>query len=183
MPVMDGYTATQILRKEGYQGPILALTANIMAEDKQKCLDAGCDDYLGKPLARVEFLERVRSIIAKGRERSGGESLPRFILPVIDDPDYLEIIIGFLDNLPLRVDAIEAAFVGANWELVGRLAHQLTGASGIGYPALTPVAARLEKAAATESAVTVRESIDDLRDVVQRMLNGRDHLSPQLTVT
>jgi CheY-like chemotaxis protein len=59
MPRMNGYRATKAIRKQAITTPIVALTAHAMKGDDQKCIEAGCDDYLAKPLDRRELLKKV----------------------------------------------------------------------------------------------------------------------------
>ena len=59
MPVMDGYQATSKLRQAGYKNTIIALTANTMLGDKEKCRDAGCDDFIAKPVEIDSLLQKL----------------------------------------------------------------------------------------------------------------------------
>jgi signal transduction histidine kinase/CheY-like chemotaxis protein/HPt (histidine-containing phosphotransfer) domain-containing protein len=74
MPVMDGYTATRVRRQKEAGGalgrvPIIAMTANAMAGDREKCLSAGMDDYMSKPLSRARVEQTLRKWL-HGRKRT-----------------------------------------------------------------------------------------------------------------
>ncbi len=63
MPRMNGYEATEAIRRKGIRIPIIALTANAMKGDDKKCFDAGCDAYVAKPVDRTKLFELMRKYI------------------------------------------------------------------------------------------------------------------------
>lgn len=62
MPVLDGLAATRRLRQQGCRVPILALTAAPTEHDRRECLEAGCDDYLSKPLDGARLVDLVHTL-------------------------------------------------------------------------------------------------------------------------
>ena len=63
IPRLDGVQATRRLRRAGYTGVIVALTARAMSTDRERCIDAGCDEFLAKPISAKALYSRLTSII------------------------------------------------------------------------------------------------------------------------
>jgi PAS domain S-box-containing protein len=134
MPRMDGYQATEEIRAwEGVEKhtKIIAMTANAMEGDRKKCMDAGMDDYISKPL---DF-DRVYQMI---EEAERGNMLPNIyaylagFMKVSGFPkeDAEEIYESFLATIPEILLQIHEKMQGYCFEEVRKLAHQLKGSSG-----------------------------------------------------
>ncbi len=75
MPRMDGYTATRSLREQHYEGPIVALTAHAMKEDRDRCLSVGCNDYLSKPIVSEQLYTTILMLTGKSGKVSSSSKL------------------------------------------------------------------------------------------------------------
>lgn len=142
MPEMDGYTLAATLRAQGVGIPIVALTAHAMAEDRQRCLDAGCDDYASKPIDRQALIATCARWL-----RSHEEIFPAILhSEMTGDPDLAPLVARFADALPQRVATIADALQEGRLDRAAHAAHQLKGAAGsYGYPAVSDLARKLER--------------------------------------
>jgi signal transduction histidine kinase/DNA-binding NarL/FixJ family response regulator/HPt (histidine-containing phosphotransfer) domain-containing protein len=202
MPEMDGYTATRTLRAEGYAGPIVALTAHAIAGDRERCIQAGCDDYVTKPVHRHVLLEVARRYDpthdAAARDASAAPAVlsmptpsesapmkntndptngPPLISDFAREADMIELIDCFLSELPDRLREIESANREQNLAALVALAHKLKGAAGgYGYAPITEAARALEQRAhARDDIEMIRGAVAELKDLCTRACAGRTH--------
>ncbi|ASK99438.1 ATP-binding protein [Xanthomonas citri] len=180
MPVLDGYAATRRWRameteSGGRPVPIVAMTANAMAGDRERCLAAGMDDYLSKPVAREQLdacLQRwlPRQALLPGPSNAGqaphdpesasaaaqARALPILDNSVIDElydvagADTITILQLFLEDAPLIIEQLEAAAANRDSMQLRDLAHTLKSSSAnVGAQAVSNAARRIELAART----------------------------------
>ncbi len=156
MPVMDGYEASKSIREGGggetnVDIPIIALTANAMEGDKEKCLVSGMDDYLSKPIDAKILLKVLKKWIFKGEENLDIEEVAqkviaeekpktRYNADIWDEEDLLARVSGsrdllkklmdmFVIDVVKQVDLLKEAMKNSNYSDIKLYAHTIKGAA------------------------------------------------------
>jgi CheY-like chemotaxis protein/HPt (histidine-containing phosphotransfer) domain-containing protein len=165
MPEMDGFEATQAVRaREGgtRHTPVVGLTAHAMKGDRERCLEAGMDDYLSKPVKPDDLLAMLQRLTAAraaprwaGRDtsaplwRTASVNADRLMAACRGDEAMAREVVGvFLEWAPAHLDALGQALSTADSEAAAREAHALRGAAAnVGADGLVTGLADLEQLA------------------------------------
>ncbi len=148
MPEMDGLEATRVVREReagtGRRVPIIAVTAHAMKGDRERCLAAGMDGYISKPIRAADLYAVIDEAVAGTattaveppeseniKSASGGEiDWGVALASVQGDEDLLrEIIEAFLEEAPKQVAALDQGMASGDAVMVRRAAHTIKGAS------------------------------------------------------
>jgi two-component system, sensor histidine kinase and response regulator len=183
MPEMDGYEATGEIRRREVAGgariPIIAMTASAMQGDREKCLAAGMDDYISKPVTPAALKEALHHWLVAGREQPPAALDPTAFEEVVamigDDAQLRELIETFTSDAAEQMASLQAAAATPNAEVLRTVAHTLGGgSSGLGAASMAELCRHLEARARVLSAPEAVRLVAELESEFARV---REELS------
>ena len=192
MPVMGGIEAIEKIRKLNITTPIIALTANAMKSDVEKCYNAGANKFLTKPIDIARFSKALRKYLenddgfvtipsVKNEIESKVKTETEKIIEMqksakeekkLNRAKKMEKLINrFLDDLPERLQRINDCHSNKDWEIMKTEAHKLKGlGTTMGFPDLTEICGEIDKQCKDESYEKISELIDKLNQYSKTIL-------------
>ena len=189
MPEMDGFEATEKIRKmeasTGQHIPIIAMTAHAMKGDRERCLEAGMDDYVPKPISSETLLNAINALVAQGPENdtvtTPNKPQDKPDTPLFDrqallqafDNDWeflMEVVDMFVTDYPQMMTDIKQAIDHQDASMLERTAHALKGMLGnFQVDASVQKAFALETVGRNETFDNARATFDSLTDELARL--------------
>jgi signal transduction histidine kinase/CheY-like chemotaxis protein/HPt (histidine-containing phosphotransfer) domain-containing protein len=180
MPVMDGVEAIQQLRQSGFDQPIVALTANATQEDKNRCIQAGADNYVTKPVDVAIFYNILSQYLPEQPQQSATpsehtpheatlieappreESTRAADITALDE-EMQHMINSFINRLPDTVQEITTYYREKQWRELAVSAHRLKGAGGaFGFPELSEISEQIMLHSRLSARQSQRDGLQEL---------------------
>jgi PAS domain S-box-containing protein len=196
MPELDGFGVVGAIRQReratGRHLPIIALTARSRAEDRQRCLEAGMDDFLAKPVQVADLWAAIDRVMAErpGESSAGpAEAMPGrqeagLVGPAVllaacggDDAILRKICQALQARLPEHVTAVEGALCDGDAPRLREAAHKLCGMVAAFSPVTAAVASDLEDQAADGRLEKCRPLVEELEGMARELIHQVDGLS------
>jgi len=158
MPEMDGYTATEKIRHDlNLQLPIIAMTAHALAGEKEKCLGAGMDDYISKPINQ-EQLYKLINRYAQSSSLDDTSVIDLEYLRILSKGDEVfekNMIRSFSIQMPEELEKLKSSIIEKNYEQIGSIAHNMKSTlSYMGLNQLTPLLQQIEQECEKQNGIT-----------------------------
>ena len=159
MPEMDGYTATEKIRYDLHLDiPIIAMTAHALAGEKEKCLGAGMDDYISKPLNEEQLYKLINKYAQSSNLTSNGSVIDLEYLRSLSKGDSAfekNMIKSFSIQMPKELNELKMAIDQKNYKKIGSIAHNMKSTvSYMGLKQLTPLLQQIERESENENGLT-----------------------------
>jgi len=179
MPVMNGYEAARSIRAHGSRVPIVAVTANTMREEQERCLKAGMNDYLTKPFKKKDLLPLLEKWLkarpageeVRAREAEGGAvfDYAKAVETFLGRQEVVRrVVAAFMQKVEQQLRSLEEALERQDFENVRIEAHSIKGGSwNLDARQLGDAARRLEEAGRAKRAEDCRAGLQELRAAFQ----------------